>query len=131
DDLEHQDVFERIQALATGSGCRPNRWSYQVGASPIVELAVGDSGSCTRGRAAIAHRVVLAQAWLREQGTLLRCFDTHLVSHPALPPAKTRPRIETRHRIARWVFTEGRPLPQGGSTRPAACRRNSNLNLRS
>ncbi len=69
DDLENQDVLERIQPLAAGSRRAANRRHHQRRACPVVQLAVGDAGDLARTRAPIAdqfvgHRVVGEQTGL-------------------------------------------------------------------
>ena len=43
-DLEHENVAEAVEALGTGTGCAAHGGNHKVGAGPVVELAVGDTG---------------------------------------------------------------------------------------
>ena len=78
DDLEHQDVFERVQPLAAGTGRAADRRDHQRGARPVVQLAVGDAGDLAGAGPAVAdqfvgHGVVREQPGLHGFAALRRC----------------------------------------------------------
>src|SRR4029079_17909592 len=82
DDLENQDVLERVQALAAGACRAANRWDYQRGPCPVVQLPVGDPGDLAGARPAVAdqlvwHRIIREQTGLHRfagsPGRRLRC----------------------------------------------------------
>ena len=56
--LEHEHVAEAIEALGTGSGGATHGGYDQVGACPVVELAVGNAG-CLAGDGAAVAKVFL------------------------------------------------------------------------
>ncbi|COX83373.1 Uncharacterised protein [Mycobacterium tuberculosis] len=58
DDLENQDVLERVQPLAAGSCRTTDRRHNQRCARPIVELAVGDPSDLAGARSAITYQLV-------------------------------------------------------------------------
>ena len=69
DDLEDEDVLERVQPLAAGPGGAADRRHDQRGPGPVVQLAVGDAGDLAGARPAVAdqlvgHRVVGEQPGL-------------------------------------------------------------------
>src|SRR4029079_11061334 len=57
DDLEHEDVAERVQPLRPGAGGAADGGCDQTGTGPVVELSVGDPCSGTRRRAAVTDQV--------------------------------------------------------------------------
>ena len=69
DDLEDQDVLERVQPLAARAGRAADGRHDEGGARPVVQLAVGDAGDLAGARPAVAdelvgHRVVGEQTGL-------------------------------------------------------------------
>src|SRR5699024_5041021 len=54
DDLQYQDVGERVEPLAAGALGAADGGAHQAGARPVVELAVGDPGGLTGGGAAVS-----------------------------------------------------------------------------
>src|SRR5690606_29185244 len=58
DELEHEDVAETIEALRPRTGGTTNGRLHELGAGPVVELAVADSGGASRDGTAIAGGVV-------------------------------------------------------------------------
>ena len=58
DDLEDQDVLERVEPLAARARRAADRGHDQPGARPVVELAVGDPHDLAGGRAAEADQLV-------------------------------------------------------------------------
>jgi hypothetical protein len=76
DDLEDQDVLERVQPLTAGSGGAADGGHHQRRAGPVVQLPVGDAGDLAGARPAVAdefvgHRVVREEAPL--DGLAHRC----------------------------------------------------------
>jgi len=57
-DLEYQHILEGVQALGAGAARRADGRVDQVGASPIVQLAVGDAGYLASDGNAVAHLFV-------------------------------------------------------------------------
>src|SRR3546814_4831599 len=55
DDLEDQDVAERVEPLRARTRCAAHGGLDQAGAGPVVELAVGDAGGIARGRPTVAQ----------------------------------------------------------------------------
>src|SRR5699024_3386620 len=68
-DLQDEDVLERVQALTARSRRVPDRGDHQIGTSPVVELAVGDTGDLARDRYAVSAGPV-RDAVIREQAGL-------------------------------------------------------------
>ena len=56
--LEHEHVAEAVEALGAGAGCASHGGYDQIGACPVVELAVGDAG-CLAGDGATVAEVFL------------------------------------------------------------------------
>ena len=56
-DLENEDVPEGVEALRSRAASRANRGLEQAGASPVVQLTVGDAGSVARNRPTVADLV--------------------------------------------------------------------------
>ncbi len=70
DDLENEDVLERVQSLTTGARRATDRRHDQVRAGPVVELAVAYSGDLTcDGGDAITDQLV-GNRIVREQTRL-------------------------------------------------------------
>jgi hypothetical protein len=90
DDLEDQDVLERVQPLRAGAVGGADAGCDQLRPGPVVELAVGDAGDLARGRAAVAHQLV-GQRLVGEQLTLLASCDLNRLllgtslDHASLP----------------------------------------------
>ena len=53
--LEYEHVAKAVEALSTGSGGATHGGYDQVGACPVVELAVGDAGCLAGNGAAVAE----------------------------------------------------------------------------
>ena len=53
--LEHEHVAEAVEALGAGAGCASHGGYDQIGACPVVELAVGDAGCLAGDGAAVAE----------------------------------------------------------------------------
>ena len=58
DELEDEDVAEAVQPLRTGAARAADGGLDELGAGPVVELAVGDAGRARGDRAAVADLVV-------------------------------------------------------------------------
>ena len=65
DELQHEDVAEAVEALRSRAGRAADGGLDELGAGPVVELAVADAGRAGRDRAAVAGGVVDARACRR------------------------------------------------------------------
>src|SRR5699024_8244060 len=70
DHLEHEDVAEAVQALGPRAGCGPDRRLHQTGASPVVQLAVGDPRGAARRRTPVPGVVIQVRQGVAEQQPL-------------------------------------------------------------
>ena len=75
DNLEHEDVFERVQTLGAGALRAADRRADQTGARPVVELAVRDAGDLARDGHAVADLVGRADV---EEG-FLHCLELRVL----------------------------------------------------
>ena len=58
DELEHEDVAEAVEPLRAGAGGTAHGGLDELGARPVVELAVGDAGGTRGDGAAVPDLVV-------------------------------------------------------------------------
>jgi hypothetical protein len=69
DKLEHEDVAEAIETLRTGPGGATHRRLDELGAGPVVQLAIADSGRASGDGTAIASRVIEVGKTVGEEQT--------------------------------------------------------------